>query len=350
MTFPRLRTYLAALSLAALMGAAGVTGYLTSTPPAPAQVQYTADGTSTDVAVYSDVRASLSSRGGLGHSSALDPREPGREAFIAGQTPSHVKGVESQVRAESAARSQAQPTPAPAAKAASTQVEVKSVDSESAAKPSALVPAPSAASAAPSAKAQAAAASADAKASSTTTTSQPPSKAAEAKQMTFEEAFIQRIAPAAQQSQQETGVPASVTLAQAILESDWGRSALATLANNLFGIKSFGAPGSAGEVWMNTWEATAGGNVTISQPFRAYNNAGESIKDHGLYLAQNARYQKAMQHADDPDAFAELIHKAGYATDPAYASKLIRIMKKFNLYAFDVPKVTPPPARTREPL
>ncbi|MHB1007076.1 MAG: glucosaminidase domain-containing protein [Chloroflexota bacterium] len=149
------------------------------------------------------------------------------------------------------------------------------------------------------------------------------------------ERFIAQNAEAATQSMQETGVPASVTLAQAVLESDSGRSGLSVKAKNYFGIKASAKPGPAGVVYMDTWEHVGGQDLTISQPFRAYHNAEESFADHGKYLRENSRYAEAMKHTDDARAFARLIHQAGYATDPAYASKLIGLMDRYNLYQYD---------------
>lgn len=153
---------------------------------------------------------------------------------------------------------------------------------------------------------------------------------------TKQERFILEHAAAAQASQRETGVPASVTLAQAMLESALGESRLAKEAHNYFGIKARGAQGPAGVVYMNTWEHEGGRDVTRNEPFRAYHSAEESFTDHGLYLAENPRYAEAMKHTDDPREFARLIHKAGYATDPQYANKLIRLMDTYNLYEFDL--------------
>ena len=152
-----------------------------------------------------------------------------------------------------------------------------------------------------------------------------------------QEQFLAQAIGPAQASQRETGVPASVTLAQAILESNWGTSALSQKANNFFGIKARERGGTAGVVWMPTGEYLGGRYVVIQEPFRAYNNMLDSFLDHGRYLRDNRRYAEAMRHKDDPKAFARLIHQAGYATDPAYSEKLIGLMDRLNLYAYDLP-------------
>jgi LysM repeat protein len=148
--------------------------------------------------------------------------------------------------------------------------------------------------------------------------------------------FIMSIVPGARESQRETGVPSSVTLAQAILESDWGRSRLTTEGKNLFGIKAFGHPGSAGVYDASTWEVSGGQNATVVAGFKAYTSLADSIVDHGHWFIDNSRYAPALAVKDDPRAFARAIADAGYATDPAYAPKLITLMDRFNLYAYDI--------------
>jgi flagellum-specific peptidoglycan hydrolase FlgJ len=148
--------------------------------------------------------------------------------------------------------------------------------------------------------------------------------------------FIAAMGEAARESQAKTGVPASVTVAQGILESNWGKSLLATKGQNYFGIKALTKPGPAGTISMNTWEVLGGRDVTVKDAFRAYNNIYESVEDHGRFLRENARYAAAFSHTSNPDEFARAIHRAGYATDPAYTTKLINIMKKYDLYRFDL--------------
>ncbi len=147
--------------------------------------------------------------------------------------------------------------------------------------------------------------------------------------------FIQAVGEAARRSQTKTGVPASVTVAQAILESDWGRSGLSRRAYNLFGIKALSGPGPAGAIVMSTWEHLAGNDTVVKDAFRAYHSFEESVDDHGHFFVRNARYKQALTFAGDPDAFAQEIQRAGYATDPSYASKLITLMQRYDLYRFD---------------
>jgi hypothetical protein len=150
--------------------------------------------------------------------------------------------------------------------------------------------------------------------------------------------FIALVGEAAQRSFKSTGVPASVTVAQAILESDWGRSRLTRQGNNLFGIKALGkVSGPAGVVTLATWEHIGDSDVVVQAPFKAYYTLEQSIDDHGRFFRNNRRYAYALSAAGDARAFAQAIQDAGYATDPSYASKLIRLMDRYNLYRFDRP-------------
>jgi hypothetical protein len=148
--------------------------------------------------------------------------------------------------------------------------------------------------------------------------------------------FINTVGEAAQRARKATRVPASVTVAQAILESDWGRSRLARQGNNLFGIKALGsATGPAGVVSLGTWEVVNDSNIMVQAPFKAYYTLQQSIDDHASFLTRNRRYAAALTVGDDAQAFARAIQDAGYATDPSYASKLIGLMDRYNLYRFD---------------
>ena len=146
-----------------------------------------------------------------------------------------------------------------------------------------------------------------------------------------QQAFIDAIAPGALAAQRQYGVPAAVTIAQAIDESGWGQSQLATQDNNLFGIKG---TGPAGSVVRTTQEYQNGQPVTVNAPFRVYGNVSQSITDHSLLLATGSAYQRAMADRRSPDAFANDLTGV-YATDPSYGASLITIMRQYNLYRFD---------------
>jgi flagellar protein FlgJ len=149
-------------------------------------------------------------------------------------------------------------------------------------------------------------------------------------------AFLNAAAQAARQGAQMTGVPASVTVAQAILESDWGRSTLAQDANNYFGMKVMGTLGNDGLVWMPTSEYDASGQLyQTTSAFRAYKSLADSMLDHDRLLQLASRYSGAMQARANPQQFAALIAQEGYSTDPAYADKLVALMDRYNLYQLD---------------
>ncbi len=86
---------------------------------------------------------------------------------------------------------------------------------------------------------------------------------------------------------------------------------------------------------MNTWEVVNGSNVVVAAAFKAYHDLDESVMDHGRFLADNPRFAVAFQALDDPAEFARRIAASGYATDPAYASKVIALIQKFGLDKYD---------------
>jgi lysozyme len=160
-----------------------------------------------------------------------------------------------------------------------------------------------------------------------------------------QQAFINQIAPGALAAQQRYGVPASVTIAQAIDESGWGTSQLAATDYNLFGIKG---SGPAGSVTLPTQEFENGQWVTIYAQFRVYHNVSESIADHAELLATSGYYTRAMADRTVPDAFANDLTGV-YATDPEYGANLIGLMRLYNLYRFDSQAAAPSGAASHHP-
>src|SRR5689334_18663730 len=158
-----------------------------------------------------------------------------------------------------------------------------------------------------------------------------------------QQAFISLVAPGALATQQRYGIPAAVTIAQAIDESGWGRSVLATADHNLFGIKG---AGPAGRDMLPTREHENGVWVTRTAPFRVYHSVAESIDDHGRLLATDPAYRHAMASRGRPDAFATALTGV-YATDPGYGSSLIALMRLYNLYRYNA--ATPPAASSPDP-
>jgi flagellum-specific peptidoglycan hydrolase FlgJ len=151
-------------------------------------------------------------------------------------------------------------------------------------------------------------------------------------------AFLAAAAVPAQASQREFKVPASVTLAQAILESSWGKSGLSLNDRNYFGMKCFGSPGpiAVGCHDYKTNECDLTKCWQIVDSFRVYASATDSFRDHGRQLSSMSRYAAAFQYTKDADRFAAEIHKGGYATDPQYTTKLVKIMTQYNLYQYDL--------------
>ena len=161
--------------------------------------------------------------------------------------------------------------------------------------------------------------------------------------ITAQQEFIGAIAPGAVAAERKYGVPAAVTIAQAIDESGWGRSSLATKDHNLFGIKG---TGPAGGDSLPTQEYENGHSVTNVSSFRVYHDVAEGIDDHGKLLATSGYYRQAMTDRHDPNAFAAALTGI-YATDPDYGAKLIGLMRRHNLYRYDstTPAADSPAAR-----
>lgn len=162
--------------------------------------------------------------------------------------------------------------------------------------------------------------------------------------MTTDE-FVRAAVPGAQRGWREFGVPPSVTIAQAILESGWGRSGLAATDRNYFGIKCFdgryGRIASGCHVY-NTQECTKAGKCfATSASFRTYARVADSFRDHGSFLKYrndgsiNTRYQPAFAYTRDANRFIWQIWKAGYATDPNYYTKITGVMAANDLYQYD---------------
>ncbi|MCC8435498.1 N-acetylmuramoyl-L-alanine amidase [Brevibacillus sp. M2.1A] len=141
--------------------------------------------------------------------------------------------------------------------------------------------------------------------------------------------FISKVAPAAVDDMQKHGVPASLTIAQAILESGWGTSELATKANNLFGIKGTGPAGIYQKV---SPEYVDNKKIEKLSDFRKYNNWLESVQDHTAKLLE-PRYAKVL--GASYRAACQAIQDAGYATDPNYAQELIKRIEKYKLDQYD---------------
>jgi flagellum-specific peptidoglycan hydrolase FlgJ len=139
-------------------------------------------------------------------------------------------------------------------------------------------------------------------------------------------AYIDSYSQIAMEEMLQYGIPASITLAQGILESGAGRGELTSKANNHFGIKCHGWQGE--KVYHDDDEA--------QECFRKYRDPKYSFRDHSLFLTERSRYQDLFKlKKDDYKGWAKGLKKAGYATDPKYPDKLIGIVNRYNLDAFD---------------
>lgn len=141
----------------------------------------------------------------------------------------------------------------------------------------------------------------------------------------------------AQNSWRKTGMSAALQTAQAILETGWGQSVpvdkyTGQLSNNLFGIKG---QGPAGAVTSNTWEVYNGVTYRVDDEFRAYTDPEQSWSDHKEFLLNRDRYKPVTEVMHDYQQGAWALKRAGYATDPEYATKLMNIIKTNNLAELD---------------
>ncbi|MBU3747408.1 MAG: mannosyl-glycoprotein endo-beta-N-acetylglucosamidase [Burkholderiaceae bacterium] len=151
------------------------------------------------------------------------------------------------------------------------------------------------------------------------------------------EAFLESILPPARQAAETLGVSTKAALAQAALETGWGRAvpraADGRSSHNLFGIKA-DSRWRGETLTLDTKEFLKGQWVVVPAKWRKYPSWQASIDDHATFLKSNPRYSPCFQ-CSTPEAFARALAKAGYATDPIYADKVISVMTKHNLTTFD---------------
>jgi len=142
--------------------------------------------------------------------------------------------------------------------------------------------------------------------------------------------FLSQLQSQAQDTARRLGTAPEAVMAVAALESGWGRHPITDAAgrdaNNLFGIKAHGRAGDS--VTHRTHEYIGGQRRSVDAEFRAYAGPGDSVRDFGDFLIENPRYAPALEHAGDPERFLRALQEAGYATDPNYADKAIRVMQR----------------------
>jgi flagellum-specific peptidoglycan hydrolase FlgJ len=142
--------------------------------------------------------------------------------------------------------------------------------------------------------------------------------------------FVNKVVADAKKINNKYKIPASILIAQAALESGWGRS---VKGNAFFVIKTHNSKGSS--TTFATTEFVNGKKVSIKDSFRSYKNFSEAAEDYGKFLTTQIRYKPAFIHSKNPEKFAEALQKAGYATDPQYAKKLKSIINTYYLHEYD---------------
>ena len=159
--------------------------------------------------------------------------------------------------------------------------------------------------------------------------------------------FISKIGPLARSNYKRTGILASVTMAQAILESGWGQSTLAENGNNLFGMKiSLSGNNWSGSSWdgvnyyaKQTYEYGSRGRYSIKAKFRKYSCAEDSIEDHSAYLlgAKNGSRKRyaGITKTRSYKKQLQIIKKGGYATSGSYVNDLCKVIRTYNLTRWD---------------
>ena len=161
------------------------------------------------------------------------------------------------------------------------------------------------------------------------------------------EEFIATMLPLAEQAADKIGVDPRYLVAQAALETGWGKSVIrqqdGSSSHNLFGIKSHNSWGGESARVVTT-EYVNGKPVKESASFRAYASYAHSFDDYVSFLQGNQRYERALANTHKPEQFAQELQKAGYATDPNYARKIAQIARQMQTYQ-TVAAVTVPPAK-----
>jgi len=153
--------------------------------------------------------------------------------------------------------------------------------------------------------------------------------------MSYNDEFIYAILPLAVKTQRETGLPAVIMAAQAILETGYGEYIIkdpqtADSSYNLFNIKG---EGPAGSIFISTLEYQGDKLIKVNSYFKAYHSYQESFNDYAVFILQTPRYEAAVAAANSPEKYAEKLQECGYATDPKYADKLLNIVKEWSLFA-----------------
>ncbi len=163
---------------------------------------------------------------------------------------------------------------------------------------------------------------------------QPPLAPAK-KAFSSQDEFVATMLPMAKAAAARIGVDPKYLVAQAALETGWGKSVMraedGSSSHNLFGIKA-GQSWQGGQARAITSEFRDGAMVKETAQFRSYDSYQDSFHDLVTLLQSNDRYKEVVKSADNPEQFVRELQKAGYATDPAYASKISQIAKTMDSY------------------
>ena len=164
-----------------------------------------------------------------------------------------------------------------------------------------------------------------------------PAKITNAQTITEEQKkFIDLVKEEAIVNYKENNILPSLKIAQAILESSWGKSTLSIQGNNLFGVKAY-SDWTGPSISLSTKEYVKGKCIRTKCKFKSYPSLSKSIKDHSILLSTD-RYLKVRESKDYKEA-CYAIYRCGYATSPTYSESLIEIIDSFELYKYDVKPV-----------
>jgi len=163
------------------------------------------------------------------------------------------------------------------------------------------------------------------------------------KQFDSPEHFVSTLLPVAEKISADTGIDPKLMVAQAALETGWGRHMIqgdgSQPSYNLFGIKA-DSRWQGDTVTITTTEFREGVPMKERADFRAYQDYESSFRDYVAFLESNPRYRDVLASADQPDVFARKLQEAGYATDPQYGDKINRIMNRDSLMTLSMDKGT----------
>jgi len=157
------------------------------------------------------------------------------------------------------------------------------------------------------------------------------------------QSFIEQLYPAAQQAAAELGIDPKALLAQAAIETGWGQQMIHNTSGqnsyNLFGIKA-DRRWQGDRAMVDTIEFEQGVAATKKAPFRMYDSFADSMQDYVSFVQQNTRYEEAVKQSQSPQDYFSELQKAGYATDPNYANKVISVFEGEQLKQYSVPQLS----------